>query len=132
MQGKAALKERQEEQSAIWLTERAWKDQKLIAAELRRQREAAGMTQEQLAEKMGAPYTAEVISQYESGEEIPMEMWTVFDMVQALQIDMSDVAPKNLLARQCTESGYAELDEESRQIVDGVIRAVLRGQRSNP
>ena len=45
---------------------------------------------------------------------------------------MSDVAPKNLLARQCTESGYAELDEESRQIVDGVIRAVLRGQRSNP
>ena len=125
-------KQPEEVQEAIRLTEAAWRDQRLIAAELRRRREAAGITQEQLAEKMGEPYTVETISQYEDGSQIPMETWTVFAMVEALDADLSEISPKSLLARRCSESGYADLNEETRQIIDGVIGAILKGQRPQP
>lgn len=105
-----------------------WRDQRLIAAELRRQREAAGLTRAQLAAKMGEPYTAEDITQYEESSDIPLELWPTLDMVQALGISLDDISPKILLAKQSTDSGYADLNAESRKVVDGVIAAVLKGQ----
>ena len=105
-------KERKETCDVIPLTAAGWRDQRLIAAELRRLREKAGMTQEALAAKLGEPYTEELIARYEDGSATPM-----------------DIAPKSLMARQCLESGYGDLDEESRRLVDGVISAVLKGQR---
>ncbi len=118
------------EQDIIPMTPEAWRDQKLIALELRRRREKLRMTREELAEKMGEPYNAELIAQYENGGEIPMEMWTVFAIVEALDADLSEISPKTLLAKRCAESGYADLNEESRHIIDGVIGAVLKGQTS--
>ncbi|MBR0282273.1 MAG: helix-turn-helix domain-containing protein [Oscillibacter sp.] len=125
-------KERKEEYDVIPLTAAAWRDQKLIAAELRRLREASGMTQEALAEKLGEPYTEKLIARYEDGSAEVMETWTVFDIVEALGATPMDIAPKSLIARQCLESGYADLNEESRRLVDGVISAVLKGQRQTP
>ena len=75
------------EQDIIPMTPEAWRDQKLIALELRRRREKLRMTREELAEKMGEPYNAELIAQYENGGEVPMEMWTVFAIVEALDAD---------------------------------------------
>ena len=125
-------KERKEEYDVIPLTAAAWRDQKLIAAELRRLREKAGLTQEALAEKLGEPYTEELIARYEDGSAEVMETWTVFDIVEALGATPMDIAPKSLIARQCLESGYADLNEESRRLVDSVIGAVLKGQRQTP
>ena len=122
-------KERKEDYDVIPLTAAGWRDQKLIAAELRRLREKAGLTQEELAAKLGKPYTEELIARYEDGSAEVMETWTVFDIVEALGATPMDIAPKSLMARQCLESGYGDLNEESRRLVDGVISAVLRGQR---
>ena len=87
------------------------------------------MTQEELANKLGKPYTEELIARYEDGSAEVMETWTVLDIVEALGATPMDIAPKSLMARQCLESGYADLSEESRRLVDGVISAVLKGQR---
>ena len=122
-------KERKETYDVIPLTAAGWRDQKLIAAELRRLREKAGLTQEELAAKLGKPYTEELIAQYEDGSAEVMETWTVFDIVEALGTTPMDIAPKSLMARQCLESGYGDLNEESRRLVDSVISAVLKGQR---
>ena len=113
----------------VWMHEGAWKAQKLISSELFRQREAAGLTREQLAERMGNLYSADLIRQYEEGVDVPMDTWTVLAMVDALGIDLVDISPRSVLARQCVENGYAELNRESRQLVDTVIGAVLKGQR---
>ena len=68
----------------IPLTEAGWRDQRLIAAELRRLREKAGLTQDELAEKLGKPYTEELNAQYEDGRAEVMETWAVFDIVDGL------------------------------------------------
>ena len=122
-------KERKEDYSVIPLTAAGWRDRKLIAAELRRLREASGMTQETLVGKLGKPYTEELIAQYEDGSVEIMETGTVFAIVDALGASPMDIAPKNLMARQCLESGYGDLNEDSRRLVDSVIGAVLKGQR---
>ena len=122
-------KERKEDYDVIPLTAAGWRDQKLIAAELRRLREASGMTQEALVKTLGKPYTEELIAQYEDGSVEIMETWTVFAIVDALGASPMDIAPKSLMARQCLESGYGDLNEESRRLVDSVIGAVLKGQR---
>ena len=122
-------KQSREEYDVFPLTAAGWRDQKLIAAELRRLREKAGMTQEALAEKLGEPYTEELIARYEDGSAEIMETWTVFAIVEALGASPLDIEPKSLIARQCLESGYGDLNEESRRLVDGVISAVLKGQR---
>ena len=46
-------KERKETCDVIPLTAAGWRDQRLIAAELRRLREKAGLTQEAIAQKLG-------------------------------------------------------------------------------
>ena len=124
-------KERKEEYDVFPLNEAGWRDQRLIASELRRLREKAGMTQEELAEKLGKPYTEELIARYEDGSAEVIETWTVFAIVEALGASPMDIAPKSLIARQCLESGYADLNEESRRLVDGVIGAILKGQRQS-
>ena len=77
---------------------------------------------------MGEPYTAEDITQYEESGDIPLELWPTLDMVQALGISLDDISPKILLAKQSKDSGYADLNEETRKVVDDVIAAVLKGQ----
>ena len=117
-----------ENQDAATLTEEQWDTQRLVAAELRRLREAAGMTQAELCRKMGHPYTEELIAQYEDGGIIPMEIWPVFDMVKALHADINDLVPERLKVRRGITNGYSNLNEESRQVADRVIGALLQTQ----
>ena len=107
------------------LTARHWRDQKLIAAELRQFRK-------DMAEKMGNGYTEELIAQYEDGGQVIMETWPVIDMLAALHADPSMVEPKRLLARLCTTNGYADLTDESRKAVDQIIGMILDGQSRKP
>ena len=124
--------ERMESPGMPELTPKHWRDQKLIAAELRRLREAAGMSREELVEKMGNGYTVELISQYEDGSQVIMETWPVIDMLSALHTDLSMVSPQRLLGRMCITNGYAELTDESRKVVDQIIGLILKGQSRNP
>lgn len=117
-----------ENQDAVTLTEEQWDTQRLVAAELRRLREAAGMTQAEMCRKMGHPYTEELIAQYEDGGVVPMEIWQVFDMVKALHADINDLVPERLKIRRGITNGYSNLNEESRQVADRVIGALLRDQ----
>ena len=114
------------------LTARHWRDQKLIAAELRQLREKSGMSRKDMAEKMGNGYTEELIAQYEDGGQVIMETWPVIDMLAALHADPSMVEPKRLLARLCTTNGYADLTDESRKAVDQIIGMILDGQSRKP
>ena len=117
-----------ENQDVATLTEEQWDTQRLVAAELRRLREAAGMTQAEMCRKMGHPYTEELIAQYEDGGIIPMEIWPVFDMVKALHADINDLVPERLKVRRGITNGYSNLNEESRQVADRVIGALLQTQ----
>ena len=117
-----------ENQDAATLTEEQWDTQRLVAAELRRLREAAGMTRAEMCRKMGHPYTEELIAQYEDGGIIPMEIWPVFDMVKALHADINDLVPERLKVRRGITNGYSNLNEESRQVADRVIGALLQTQ----
>ena len=47
------------------MTGEDWKAQKLVSEELRKLRELSGMTRKELADKMGPPYTEELVAQYE-------------------------------------------------------------------
>ena len=117
-----------ESQDAVTMTEEQWDTQRLVAAELRRLREASGMTRTEMCRKMGLPYTEELIAQYEDGGIIPMEIWPVFDMVKALHADINDLVPERLKVRRGITNGYSNLNEESRQVADRVIGALLQTQ----
>ena len=117
-----------ENQDAATLTEEQWDTQRLVAAELRRLREASGMTQAEMCRKMGHPYTEELIAQYEDGGIAPMEIWQVFDMVKILHADLNDLIPERLKIRRGITNGYSNLNEESRQVADRVIGALLQTQ----
>ena len=105
-----------------------WRNQKLIAGELRRLREAAGMTRAEMAEKMGEPYTEDMIAHYETGDVL-MELWTVLDMSEALHISLEELSPSRLLAKHCEANGYTQLSEQSRNLVDGIIGLILNKER---
>ena len=124
--------ERMENPGTPELTAKHWRNQKLIASELRKLREESGMSRGELAEKMGNGYTEELIAQYEDGGQIVMETWPVIDMLAALHADPSMVDPNRLLARLCSTNGYADLTDESREAVDRIIRVILDGQSRNP
>ena len=117
-----------ENQDVVTLTEAQWKKQRLVAAELFRLREAVGMTRAEMCQKMGSPYTEELVAQYEDGGIVPMEIWPVFDMVKVLQTNIDDLVPERLEIQRGIMSSYENLNEESRLVADRVIGALLRGQ----
>ena len=118
----------EEDQDVVTMTDEQWDTQRLVAAELLRLREAAGMTRSEMCRKMGHPYTEELIAQYEDGGIVPMEIWQVFDMVKALHADINDLIPERLMVRRGLMNGYSNLNEESRQVADRVIGALLHDQ----
>ena len=108
------------------LTAEEWRDQRLVGAELRRLRESAGMTREELAEKMGASYSARLVEQYEDGGVIPMEIQPVFAMARVLRGNMNTLDPVSLMSKLCLSSGYADLTDESRQMIDRITGALVK------
>ena len=112
-------------ESAAELSAEQRRAQKAVASEFRRLREAQGMTREDMAQKMGHPYTAELVAQYEDGSETVMEIWPVFEMAKVLGVNLNDLIPEYLIARNNSANEYAALDDESRSVADRVIHALL-------
>jgi transcriptional regulator with XRE-family HTH domain len=110
------------------MTGEDWKAQKLVSAELRKLRELSGMTRKELADKMGAPYTEELVAQYEDGGVAPMELWPVFDMVRALRGDMNELDPERIISKRRFTNGYSDLTDESRAFVDRIIDTLIKSQ----
>lgn len=110
------------------ITPEEWQVQKLLGEEIRRRREAEGMTRAEMAERMGESYSEEIVSQYESGS-VPMEIGPFFAMIEALHADMEEFIPKRLMSRHIASS-YMELDEESRKAVDLVMDKFLTAKRA--
>ena len=111
------------------LTDADWEDQELVGEELRKRREAAGMTRADMAEKMGPGYSEELVSQYEAGS-VPMQIGPFFAMLTALDITPDDVSPVRLRVELLTHNGYLKLNERSRKAVDQIIDVILTGQRT--
>ena len=99
------------------------REQKLIGAELRRQRENRGLTQAELAVKMGGDYTEEFISRYENGD-IPMEIGSFFTVLEVLHADINAFDPVRLMGKLYSRNGYADLSEKQRRLIDEVIQAL--------
>ena len=131
--GEKRMQERKAEEAEVMeMTERDWREQKAVAAELRRLRESTGMTRAEMAGKMGGSYTEELVAQYEDGGSVSMEIWPVFDMVKVLHARMNDLDPLRLLTNLYANNGYADLNDESRQVADRIIGALLVEQRQKP
>ena len=111
------------------LTDADWEDQELVGEELRKRREAAGMTRADMAAKMGLGYSEELVSQYEAGS-VPIQIGPFFAMLTALDITPDDVSPVRLRMELLTHNGYLKLNERSRKAVDQIIDVILTGQRT--
>lgn len=110
------------------LTDADWEDQELVGEELRKRREATGMTRADMVAKMGPGYSEELVSQYEAGS-VPMQIGPFFAMLTALDITPDDVSPVHLRMELLARNGYLKLNERSRNAVDQVIDVILSGQR---
>lgn len=124
------MKEQDAENGEVMeLTDADWEDQELVGEELRKRREAAGMTRADMAAKMGLGYSEELVSQYEAGS-VPMQIGPFFAMLTALDITPDDVSPVRLRMELLTHNGYLKLNERSRKAVDQIIDVILTGQRT--
>lgn len=103
-------------------------EQKLVGAEVRRLRESLGLSERELAEKLGERYSEEEIIRYESGA-VPMGIETFFALSEALGVTPNDLSPDHLLERNPASNGYRELNARNRETVDRVIEAVVSLQR---
>ena len=126
------MSENAEKIPTLEMTEEEWFAQKLVGPELRKLRETSGMTQEELAQKMGPSYTAELVAQYEDGGVVPMEIWPIFDMIRVLGGSMNDLDPDRILGKRLADNGYADLSEESRAFVDQIVDTLAQGQTKKP
>ena len=116
-----------EEPEEVRMTGEELRDQKLVGGELRRLREALGLTPMELAARMGPAYTGKFVSRFEDGD-IPMEVEPFFTMVRVLQPDLEELLPKRLIARRITEE-VMEMDEESRKALNAIIERLLAARR---
>ena len=112
------------------MNDEEWEDQKLVGAKLRSLREQTGMTPEELAARMGDPYTAELVTQYEEGS-VPMEISPFFAMIGALNANINELDPAWLKAKLSVENGYAYLSGNNRMAADKFIGYLLAGQKAN-
>lgn len=71
---------------------------------LRKLRKQAGLTQEQLAEKVGGTCTNTVISRYERGI-VEMGIQTMYDIAEALKVTPEQLMPERLIHRQGNACG---------------------------
>ena len=121
------LVEEKEESAESAMTEDELWNQKLVGGELRRLREAMGLTPMDVASRMGPSYTGKFVSQFEDGD-IPMEIGPFFSMVRVLQPNLNELLPKRLMARRVTE-GLMKMDEESRNALGVIVERVLATRR---
>lgn len=70
---------------------------------LKELRKQAGLTQEQLAEKVGGTCTNTVISRYERGI-VEMGIQTMYDLAEALKVSSESLIPDRLLHKTVTDS----------------------------
>ena len=117
-----------EETELVEMTADEWEVQKLVGRELCRLRETLGLTQMDMAARMGPEYTGEFVARYEEGN-IPMEVGPFFAMLRVLQPDLTEFTPKRLMARRLSRE-YLEMDGETRELVDHIVEKFMAAQRS--
>lgn len=115
-----------EENGSVEMTDEEWQNQKLIGRELCRLRKALGLSEMDMAARMGPMYTGEFVARYESGS-VPMEIGPFFAMLRVLHPNLRELTPKRLMARQISEE-YLKLDAESQELLDLIARKFLSAQ----
>lgn len=121
---------------------------------IKRIRKQAGLTQEQLAEKVGGTCTNTVISRYERGT-VEMGIQTMYDLAQALGVSPEMLVPDRLLHKLPDTSGelisaqkgdiastennkssapdidelFSQLDDENREKAKDYLDALLFRQQ---
>ena len=118
------------EYTAVEMTADELREQKLVGRELRRLRTSLGLSETDMAARMGSEYTGEFVARYESGK-IPMEIGPFFAMLRVLQVNPSEITPKALTARHLSEK-YREMDAESRDLLERLAEKLLTAQHGTP
>ena len=102
----------------------------IVGKQIRRHRKSRKLTQEQLAETVGGPFSAKVLSRYEHGET-QMGVSTYFEIAKALGVSPNDLAPQELVSGSMaatTPKGYSDLDEDNKRIIDTMVSMLLKKQ----
>lgn len=118
----------EEEADVVEMTAEEQELQKLVGRELRRLREALGLSRMDMAARMGPTYTGEFVAQYEDGS-IPMEVGPFFAMLRVLQPDLAELTPKRLMARRLSTE-YLHMDGETQELVDHIVEKFMTAQSS--
>lgn len=129
-------------------------DLEATGKKLKTLRKRAGLTQEQLAERVGGTYTNTVISRYERGST-EMGIQTMYDLAEALGVPPSELTPDRLLhnndgihndnntykasenkslGQQQTGTAdiyslYSQLDGPNKKMIDEMISLMLFKQK---
>ena len=103
----------------------------LVGERIRKHRKSRKLTQEQLAETIGDPFSAKILSRYENGET-QMGINTYFEIAKALGVSPNDLAPQELVSHStaiAAPKGYLDLDADSKHIVDTMVVMLLNKQK---
>ena len=106
-------------------------NRKRVGAEIRKVREAKGMTRKELAAILGGDCTENTVKRYEDGDII-MDVDVLFAVTAALGVTPNDIAPGEVMAGAASGLGdYARLSGKNKRMVDQMIGIVLRDQRAD-
>lgn len=107
----------------------------LLAEKIRRMRERAGLTQEQLAEKLGV--SRQVVTKWENGSGMP-KIENLKALADYFHVTVDELIGRTDAAEDDPEGQYAGIISELRQcsehavnLVDAAIRAGARLQRDS-
>ena len=84
-----------------------------------------GLSQADLASRMGTQFTEELIAGYESGV-VPMEATRVLELMKALGITGDAMNPRRLLADSFVRTGYCTLTDDLREVVDQLASSLAK------
>lgn len=104
------------------------RNQRLMGRAIRSQRESLGLSQSNLASRMGEPYTEALIAEYESGN-VPMEATRVLELMKVLGLTGDAMNPKRLLADSFVRTGYCTLTDELREVVDQLASSLAKAEK---
>ena len=108
-------------------------DSVVIGQKIKHFRKKQGLTQEQLAEKVGNGCSNKIISRYEHGLT-QMSIGTYFAIIDSLGISPSDLAPNRFRSKSdqlyiAANDKYDALNREHRRMIDEIISALLKQEQ---
>ena len=98
---------------------------KLIGKRIKAQREAKGLTQDQVADIIGNEFSSKMISKYENGRGA-MNILTLITIANALGLTPNDLIDPTLIPNvQSAPAGYTSLSKENQFAVDNHVAGLL-------